>query len=256
MVSSLTGGSGERASSLAAARFAGRRAALDGRSFLDRLRGRTAPWGWPAGRARPLPTGFALLLRLRGLPAEGFGDDEVHKWLAANRYLERDFSGDDVEHPMLDEVAHRGARIAGRVRFGWAPETMTRLPNALAGASRCSWSRCSRAASSGAPRGLAAAPARPVSATLRRLPAGGQGGHAARPVPHAPALVHGGGEGRRGRRAAPRARCWELGGARRRWPGMLASKYFFFLTPIPVVFYLWVRGTGRPGACRRGAGCS
>jgi hypothetical protein len=25
---------------------------------------------------------------------------------------------------------------------------------------------------------------------------------------------------------------------------MLASKYFFFLTPIPVVFYLWVRGTG------------
>ena len=35
-------------------------------------------------------------------------------------------------------------------------------------------------------------------------------------------------------------RRWELGGAAS-LAGMLASKYFFFLTPIPVVFYLWVR---------------
>src|SRR5207237_149481 len=35
-------------------------------------------------------------------------------------------------------------------------------------------------------------------------------------------------------------RRWELAGAAS-LAGMLASKYFFFLTPIPVVFYLWVR---------------
>jgi hypothetical protein len=38
--------------------------------------------------------------------------------------------------------------------------------------------------------------------------------------------------------ASPRR--WELLGAAS-LAGMLASKYFFFLTPIPVVFYLWVR---------------
>jgi hypothetical protein len=38
-------------------------------------------------------------------------------------------------------------------------------------------------------------------------------------------------------------RRWELGGAGA-LAGMLASKYFFFLTPIPLVFYAWVRGTG------------
>ncbi len=42
-----------------------------------------------------------LALRLWRLGAEGFADDEVHKWLAANRYLRGDFGGDDVEHPML-----------------------------------------------------------------------------------------------------------------------------------------------------------
>ncbi len=36
---------------------------------------------------------------------------------------------------------------------------------------------------------------------------------------------------------------WELGSAGA-LAGMLASKYFFFLTPIPIVFYLWVKGTG------------
>ena len=35
-------------------------------------------------------------------------------------------------------------------------------------------------------------------------------------------------------------RGWEHGGAAA-LAGMLASKYFFFLTPIPVAFYLWVR---------------
>src|SRR5204862_242260 len=35
-------------------------------------------------------------------------------------------------------------------------------------------------------------------------------------------------------------RRWETGAAAS-LAGMLASKYFFFLTPLPVVFYLWVR---------------
>src|SRR5262249_43920714 len=64
--------------------------------------------------------------------AEGFGDDEVHKWLAANRYLHGDLGGDDVEHPMLMK-ALIALFLAVGGRFGWAPETITRLPNALAG---------------------------------------------------------------------------------------------------------------------------
>ncbi|TMA32382.1 MAG: phospholipid carrier-dependent glycosyltransferase [Deltaproteobacteria bacterium] len=45
--------------------------------------------------------------------------------------------------------------------------------------------------------------------------------------------------------AEPRERRWELGAAAS-LAGMLASKYFFFLTPIPVVFYLWSGGWGVP----------
>src|SRR5207244_4395449 len=67
-----------------------------------------------------------------GLSAEGFADDEVHKWLAANRYLKGIFSGDDVEHPMLMKWLI-AASIGIGSHFGWAAETMTRLPNALAG---------------------------------------------------------------------------------------------------------------------------
>ena len=65
------------------------------------LRGRTAPWGpvWSLVLIGCAAVGFAL--RAHGLSAEGFADDEVHKWLAANRYLAGDFGGDDLEHPML-----------------------------------------------------------------------------------------------------------------------------------------------------------
>ena len=96
------------------------------------LRGRTAPWGTAASLALAGLVALGLWLRLRGLAAEGFGDDEVHKWLAANRYLHGVFSGDDVEHPMLMKWLI-AACIALFSRFGWEPETLTRLPNALAG---------------------------------------------------------------------------------------------------------------------------
>ena len=96
------------------------------------LRGRTKPWG-PAARAALWA--FVLLglfLRLFFLSAEGFGDDEVHKWLAANKYLHGDFSGDDVEHPMLmKSLITLVLAIGGPL--GWAPETITRLPNAVLG---------------------------------------------------------------------------------------------------------------------------
>src|SRR3954471_3928824 len=96
------------------------------------LRGTVAPWGRAAALVLALLVLAGLWLRLRGLAAEGFADDEVHKWLAANRYLHGVFSGDDVEHPMLMKWLIAGAILVGRP-LGWAPETMTRLPNALAG---------------------------------------------------------------------------------------------------------------------------
>src|SRR6202035_5682328 len=98
----------------------------------DQLRGRTVPWGRGSSLVLAALVLFGLWLRLRGLSAEGFGDDEVHKWLAANRYLHGDFSGDDVEHPMLMKLFIALALLVGRP-LGWAPETITRLPNALAG---------------------------------------------------------------------------------------------------------------------------
>jgi 4-amino-4-deoxy-L-arabinose transferase-like glycosyltransferase len=95
------------------------------------LRGRTREWGQPAALLLAACVLFGLWLRLRGLAAEGFADDEVHKWLAANRYLAGDFGGDDVEHPMLMKslVALAVLALPGVL----APETLTRLPSALAG---------------------------------------------------------------------------------------------------------------------------
>src|SRR3954452_7318711 len=98
----------------------------------DQLRGRTVPWGAAGATILAALALLGLWLRLRGLSAEGFGDDEVHKWLAANRYLHGVFSGDDVEHPMLMKWLIAGCiTLFGR---GFEPETLTRLPNAVAGA--------------------------------------------------------------------------------------------------------------------------
>ena len=201
------------------------------------LRGRTAPWGWPAGLALALLTSFALWLRLRGLSAEGFGDDEVHKWLAASRYLHGTFSGDDVEHPMLMKWLIASAIAVGS-RFGWAPETMTRLPNAIAGGLCVPVAALLARRLFGRTAALLAAALTACSVTL----VGYQ--RVAKEdtllglflmlllwcMAEAKAAADDGRDPRR----------WELGGAAS-LAGMLASKYFFFLTPIPVVFYLWVR---------------
>ncbi len=96
------------------------------------LRGPTIPWGGPGAILLALLFLAALWLRLRGLGAEGFADDEVHKWLGALRYLRGDFGGDDVEHPMLMKSLVALVAVAARGRI--APEVAARLPGVVAGA--------------------------------------------------------------------------------------------------------------------------
>jgi hypothetical protein len=214
------------------------------------VRGRAPRWGPACAAGLVLCVAVGLWLRLRGLSAEGFGDDEVHKWLAALRYLHGDLSGDDVEHPMLMKVLIAGFALVG-TRLGWAPETITRLPNALAGAvsiwvvAQLGRRLFGRAA------GLCASALAAVSTTYigyQRI---------AKEdtllglflmlllwcVAEARAAAE---DGRTGTQHK-----WELGAAAS-VAGMLASKYFFFLTPIPVVAYLWLRpvSSWRVGARR------
>src|SRR5437016_3444912 len=205
------------------------------------LRGRTAPWGTAGSLALAGLVALGLWLRLRGLAAEGFGDDEVHKWLAANRYLHGVFSGDDVEHPMLMKWLIAGSIAIGS-RLGWAPETMTRLPNALAGGASVVVVAFLARRLFGRTAGLLSAALTACSVTL----VGYQ--RVAKEdtllgiflmlllwcMAEAKAAADDGRD--------PRG--WEHGGAAA-LAGMLASKYFFFLTPVPVVFYLWVRRESR-----------
>lgn len=201
------------------------------------LRGRTGRWGGPSALLLGALVAAGLLLRLHALPAEGFADDEVHKWLAANRYLQGVFSGDDVEHPMLMKWLIT-ASIAIFSRFGLQPETLTRLPNAIAGGASIWVVALLGRRLFGRGAGLLAAALAAFSTTL----IGYQ--RVAKEdtllglflmlvllcMAEAKAAADDG-------RSPSR---WELGGAAS-LAGMLASKYFFFLTPAPVVFYFWVR---------------
>jgi Dolichyl-phosphate-mannose-protein mannosyltransferase len=214
------------------------------------LRGRAPRWGAACAAALVLCVAVGLWLRLRGLSAEGFGDDEVHKWLAALRYLHGDLSGDDVEHPMLMKVLIAGFALVGN-RLGWAPETITRLPNALAGAlsiwvvAQLGRRLFGRAA------GLCAGALAAVSTTYvgyqRIAKEDTLLGLFLMLVLWCVAEARAAAED--GRRDAQRR--WELGAAAS-VAAMLASKYFFFLTPIPVVAYLWLRpvSSWRVGARR------
>src|SRR5260221_4868843 len=51
------------------------------------LKDTTRVWSRAAVSILVFSVACGLVLRLIGLSAEGFADDEVHKWLAANRYL-------------------------------------------------------------------------------------------------------------------------------------------------------------------------
>ncbi|HTP28524.1 MAG TPA: glycosyltransferase family 39 protein [Anaeromyxobacteraceae bacterium] len=94
------------------------------------LRGRTEKWGVGCALLLGALVLIALWFRFHALGAEGFADDEVHKWLAANRYLRGQFGGDDVEHPMLMKTL--AALVIWAVPRA-SPEALTRFPGALAG---------------------------------------------------------------------------------------------------------------------------
>jgi hypothetical protein len=96
------------------------------------LKGRPLPWSRGALAFLAVCVTLGLWLRIQGLAQEGFSDDELHKWLAANRYLLGDFGGDDLEHPMLMKSLIALTLLVGR-QLQWAPETITRLPNAVGG---------------------------------------------------------------------------------------------------------------------------
>src|SRR2546428_3857103 len=207
----------------------------------EQLRGRTGGWGPAAAVGLAALVVIGLWLRLHGLSAEGFADDEVHKWLAANRYLKGIFSGDDVEHPMLMKWLI-AASIGIGSHFGWAAETMTRLPNALAGGASVLVVALLARRLFGRTAALIAA-----ALTACSVPLIGYQRVAKEAtllglflmlllwcMAEAKAAAD---DGRVPRR-------WELSSAAS-LAGMLASKYFFFLTPIPVVFYLWVRRESR-----------
>src|SRR5438067_1442279 len=195
----------------------------------EQLRGRTVRWERAAAVALALLVVIGLWLRLRGLSAEGFADDEVHKWLAANRYLKGIFSGDDVEHPMLMKWLI-AASIGIGSRFGWAAETMTRLPNALAGGASVLVTALLARRLFGRTAALIAAALSACSVTLLGL--------------FLMLLLWCIAEAKAAADDGRDPRRWELYAAAS-LAGMLASKYFFFLTPIPVVFYLWVRRESR-----------
>jgi 4-amino-4-deoxy-L-arabinose transferase-like glycosyltransferase len=186
--------------------------------------------------------GCGLALRLFALSAEGFGDDEVHKWLAANRYLHGDLGGDDVEHPMLMK-ALIALFLAIGGRLGWAPEAITRLPNALAGGASILVVALLGRRLFGRAAALWAAALAAFSTTLI-----GYQRVAKEDTLLGVFLMLLCWSFAEAKAAADdgRARCqrrYELGSAAS-LAGMFASKYFFFLAPIPVVAYLWLRGTG------------
>lgn len=204
------------------------------------LRGRTPPWGRSALLLLAAFVAGGLWLRVNALAAEGFGDDEVHKWLAARRYLTGDIGGDDVEHPMLMKALI--AVVLALAGERWAPEAITRLPNALAGGASVLVVALLARRLFGRAAALWASALAAASVTLvgyQRM---------AKEdtllglflmmlcwcAAEAKAAADDG-------RAAAQAR-WEQGGAAA-LGAMLASKYFFFLTPIPLLVYGWIRGT-------------
>ena len=194
------------------------------------LRGRPAPWGRAASLVLLALVLAGLWLRLHALSAEGFGDDEVHKWLAANRYLHGVFSGDDVEHPMLMKWLIALAIVIGRP-LGWAPETMTRLPNALAGGLSIWVVALLARRLFGREAGLLSAGLAAFSTTFigyqRVAKEDTLLGLFLMFLLWCMAEAY-----------STREKKWEYAAAAS-LAGMMASKYFFFLTPIPVVFALW-----------------
>jgi 4-amino-4-deoxy-L-arabinose transferase-like glycosyltransferase len=205
------------------------------------LRGPTEPWG-RAGWLLLALVAVGLALRLWHLSAEGFGDDEVHKWNAALRYLHGDFGGDDVEHPMLMKVLITFFLAVGRP-LGWTPETITRLPNALAGGLSIFVVALLARRLFGRAAALWAAALATFSTTLIGYQRVAKEDTLLGLFLMLLCWCFAEAKAAADDKNITAQKSWELWGAAS-LAGMLASKYFFFLTPIPVVAYLWLRGTG------------
>ncbi len=206
------------------------------------LRGRPEPWGWAGAALLAVVVLAGLWLRLRGLGAEGFADDEVHKWLAANRYLAGDLGGDDVEHPMLMKALVALAISAARGAL--SPEAVTRLPSALAGG-LTAW------ATAVLGRRLFGRGAGLLAGALVAFSTSAVGYHRIAKEDSLLGLfftlcmlclaqARAAAEDSRDR---DRAR-WEVAGAVA-LGGAFASKYFIFYFPIPVLAYLWLMPVSR-----------
>jgi len=208
-----------------------------GRADPLQLSGRTEPWGLAGTAVLVGLVAIGLWLRLRGLSSEGFADDEVHKWLAANRYLSGDFGGDDVEHPMLMKLLTAGV-AALPVR--WAPEIITRVPSAVAGGLTV-WATALLG------RRLFGRPAGLIGAGLLAFSTTAIGYHRIAKedvllglfltlcmwcLAEAKAMADGG--------RPQESRRWEVASAAA-LGAAFASKYFIFYFLIPVLSYVWLR---------------
>ncbi|HZX66774.1 MAG TPA: glycosyltransferase family 39 protein, partial [Myxococcales bacterium] len=146
-------------------------------------------------------------------------------------------SGDDVEHPMLMKWLI-AASIAIGSRFGLAPETMTRLPNALAGGASVLVVALLARRLFGRTAALLSAALAAFSVTLIGYQRVAKEDtllglfllFLLLSIAEAKAAAD---DGRSPRRFEVLAAL--------SLAGMMASKYFFFLVPIPVVAVLWLR---------------
>ena len=202
------------------------------------LRGRVARWQGFEWVILALLICAGFWLRARGLSRLGFADDEIHKWLAANRYLQGDFGGDDVEHPMLMKWLIALCIEVGR-KLHWAPETMVRAPNVLAGTASI-WAVAQLGRRTfGKLAGLWAAGLAAFSTTFIGYQRVGKEdtllGLFLMLLLWCAAEAKAAADDQDTRAQ----RRWEYLGAAS-LGAMLASKYFLFFAPIPVVFYLSV----------------
>jgi 4-amino-4-deoxy-L-arabinose transferase-like glycosyltransferase len=218
------------------------------------LLGPTEPWGWGLGLLLGAVFLAGLWARAHHLAAEGFADDEIHKWLAAQRYLKGEFLGDDIEHPMLMKFLITGTLLLGRP-LGWAPETITRLPLALAGALSVLVAAWLGRRLFGRTAGLVTAGLLAASPTFIGYNRVAKEDTllglflllAVLCLSEAKAAADG------GRTLASRR--WELGTAVA--VGLLcASKYFFFLALVPVFSYAWLRKAGTAWRISRARWCT
>jgi 4-amino-4-deoxy-L-arabinose transferase-like glycosyltransferase len=186
---------------------------------------------------------MGLWLRLRGLAAEGFADDEVHKWLAATRYAQGNFAGgDELEHPMLMKSLITLA-LLGLGKLGWAPEAIVRLPNALAGGASIAVLALLGRKLYGPIAGVAAAGLAAFSTTFIGYQRVAKEDTLLGLFVLLLVLCLGEARSAADQERPQAQRRWEWLGAASLGL-MFASKYFFMLAPVPVAFYFWVRRTG------------